>query len=146
MKISKLTGISVKARHHLSKKTLPNIYYTLIYLYPIYCNMVWTNTYPTRLKPFFYDTKKKKVRLMTFSSYRKGTGPIFTSFKLLTIYQLKLCFTNKLTSNSLFCLASFTSRVIGFLQNSLFFQEARGSGGVQNEKKKINKFPNFART
>ena len=30
---------------------------------------------------------------MTFSKYRKETGPIFTSLKLLNIYQLNLFFT-----------------------------------------------------
>ena len=62
MKISKLTGIIAKARHYLPLKTLQNIYYTMIYPYLIYCNTVWTNTYPTRLKPI-YMIQKKIVRL-----------------------------------------------------------------------------------
>ena len=92
MKISKLTGIIAKARHYLSLKTLQNLYYTRIYPYLIHCNTVWTNTYATRLKPI-YMIQKKIVRLMTFSRYRKETGPIFTSLKLLKIYQLNLFFT-----------------------------------------------------
>ena len=92
MKISKLTGIIAKARHYLPLKTLQNIYYTMIYPYLIYCNAVWTNTYPTRLRPI-YMIQKKIVRIMTFSKYREETRPIFTSLKLLNIYELNLYFT-----------------------------------------------------
>ena len=53
MKISKLTGIIANARHNLPPKILQNIYYTMIYPYLIYCNAVWTNTYPTRLRPIY---------------------------------------------------------------------------------------------
>ena len=58
MKISKLTGIIAKARHYLPLKTLQNIYYTMIYPYLIYCNAVWTNTYPTRLRPIYMIQNK----------------------------------------------------------------------------------------
>ena len=76
MKISKLTGIIAKARHYLPLKTLQNIDYTMIYPYLMYCNAVWTNTYPTRLRPI-YMIQKKIVRIVTFSKYREETRPIF---------------------------------------------------------------------
>ena len=37
--------------------------------------------------------QKKIVRIITFSKYREGTRPIFTSLKLLNIYELNLYFT-----------------------------------------------------
>ena len=40
-KISKMTGIMAKARHHLTSKTLLTLYHTMIYPYLIYCSIIW---------------------------------------------------------------------------------------------------------
>ena len=66
MKISKLTGLMAKGRHYVTLKTLQNIYCTMIYPYLTYCNIIWTSTYPTRLRSI-YLIQKKIVRIMTFS-------------------------------------------------------------------------------
>ena len=68
-KISKMTGIMAKARHYLSLKTLQTIYDTMVYPYLTYCNIIWTSTYPTRLKSIFM-IQKKIVRIMTFAKYK----------------------------------------------------------------------------
>ena len=52
-KISKMTGIMAKARHVLSIQTLKKIYNTMVYPYLTYCSIIWTSTYPTRLKSIF---------------------------------------------------------------------------------------------
>ncbi len=57
-KILKMTGIMAKARHYLSVKTLKTIYNTMIYPYLTYCSIIWTSTYPTRLKSIFTIQKK----------------------------------------------------------------------------------------
>ena len=49
-KISKMTGIIAKARHYISLKSFITIYNTMIYPYLLYCNIIWTSTYPTRLQ------------------------------------------------------------------------------------------------
>ena len=86
-KISKMTGIMAKARHHLTSKTLLTLYHTMIYPYLNYCNNIWGSTYPTRLLSIF-KTQKKIVRIMTFSNYNDDTRPLFESLKILNIHQL----------------------------------------------------------
>ena len=72
-KISKMTGLMVKARHDLSLKTLQSIYDTMVYPYITYCNIVWKSTYQSRLKSLFM-LQKKIVRIMTFQNIKKNPG------------------------------------------------------------------------
>jgi len=85
-KISKMTGIMAKARHYLSQKTLQTIYDTMVYPYLTYCNIVWTSTYPSRLKSLFM-LQKKIVRIMKFAKYKEKSRPLFLSLKILNIYE-----------------------------------------------------------
>ena len=91
-KISKMTSIMAKARHHLTSKTLLTLYHTMIYPYLNYCNNIWGSTYPTRLLSIF-KTQKKIVMTMTFSNYNDDTKPLFQSLKILNIYQLNTYLT-----------------------------------------------------
>ena len=86
-KTSKLSGIMIRARRHLPLKTLQMIYNALVYPYLTYCNVVWANTYPSRLEGI-HKVQKKIVRIITFSKYLQETRPIFLSLGLLTIYEL----------------------------------------------------------
>ena len=86
-KTSKLSGIVAKLRHYLDIKTLRNIYYTMIYPYLTYCNIVWGSNYCTRLKSL-HKVQKKIVRLMTFSKFKESTKPIFKELKLLDLFEL----------------------------------------------------------
>ena len=90
-KISKMTGIMARARHHLTSKTLVNLYHTMIYPYLNYCN-IWGSTYPTRLLSIF-KTQTKIERIMTFSNYNDDTRPLFESIKILNIYQFNTYLT-----------------------------------------------------
>ena len=54
----KMTGIMANTRHYLSLKTLQTIYDTMVYPYLTYCDIVWTSTYPSRLKSLFMLEKK----------------------------------------------------------------------------------------
>ena len=78
-----------KARHYLSLKTLQTIYDTMVYPYVTYCNIIWTGTYPTRLKSIFM-IPKKIVRIMTFAKYKDKSRPLFLSLKILNIYELNI--------------------------------------------------------
>ena len=44
-KVSKSTGIIRKSSFYLSKKTLRKLYFSLVYPYFTYCNLVWASTY-----------------------------------------------------------------------------------------------------
>ena len=74
-----------KARHYLSIETLKTIYNTMVYPYLTYCSIIWTSTYPTRLKSIF-AMQKKIVRLMTFAKYQDESRPLFLSLNILIIY------------------------------------------------------------
>lgn len=83
-KISKMSGIMIRARRYISLMTLYTIYNTLIYPYLPYCNILWESTYSTKLKGI-YKIQKTFVRIMTFSKYRQETRPLFLSLGLLNI-------------------------------------------------------------
>ena len=48
-KMAKNTGIISRIRHLLPRHTLIHLYYSLIYPYISYCNIIWASTYRTRL-------------------------------------------------------------------------------------------------
>ena len=67
---------------------------SLIQPYFTYCNTTWASNYVTRLKTLIH-LQKRIVRMMTNSSYREHTTPLFHSLKILKlndiyIYQVAL--------------------------------------------------------
>ena len=86
-RISNMTGIMAKARHYISLENLQTIYNTMVYPYLTYCNIIWSSTYPTRLKSILiFMIQKKIVRIMTFSKYSEESRPLFLSLKIHNIY------------------------------------------------------------
>ena len=92
MKVSKMVGIMAKARHHLSLKLLFTLYDTMIDPYLTYCNVIWANTYSTRLSSIFM-LQKKIVRIITFSNYTEELRRLFKPLKILDIYELNTYLT-----------------------------------------------------
>ena len=64
----------------------------MIYPYLTYCNVIWANTYSTRLRSIFM-LQKKIVRIITFSNYTEESRPLFKSLKILDIYELNTYLT-----------------------------------------------------
>ena len=62
-------------------------FYALVYPYFTYGNIVWGNTYPTRLQKLL-NVQKKIVRLINFKSYMDHSEPSFKYLKILNIYQI----------------------------------------------------------
>ena len=52
------------------------LYYTLIYPYLSHGNIVWKNTYTTRLEPI-RKLQKKIIRIITNPNFKEHTGPLF---------------------------------------------------------------------
>ena len=71
---------------------VPRTQWFILTCHKIMVMIAWSSTYPTRLKSIFM-IQKKVVRIMTFSSYRKETKAIFTSLKIMNIYELVALFT-----------------------------------------------------
>ena len=86
-KLNKMIGILYKARARLDTNILRTLYMTLIYPYLSYCITVWGKTYDTYIKKIFL-VQKKLLRIITFSSYIAHSEPLFTSLKILNIYQI----------------------------------------------------------
>ena len=78
--IIKSTALIAKLRHYTNKNTLKLIYYALVYPYLTYGNLVWGNTYPTRLQKIL-NIQKKIIRLISFKSYLEHTDPLFQNLR-----------------------------------------------------------------
>ena len=61
--IIKASALIAKIRHYTNKNTLNVLYYALVYQYLTYGNLIWGNTYPTRLLKIL-NLQKKIIRLM----------------------------------------------------------------------------------
>jgi hypothetical protein len=93
-KISKSIGIIFRARLHLSPETKLLLYYTLIYPYLNYCNIIWSSTYISHLNRIFL-LQKRAVRILTNSDFLAHTAPLFQRLKILDIYKINSFFTGK---------------------------------------------------
>ena len=69
------------------------LYYALVYPYLIYCNLIWGNTYKTRIQRLV-SIQKKIMRLITFKFYLEHTEPIFRDLEILSIEQINCYLTN----------------------------------------------------
>ena len=86
-KVAKTTGILYKARHFFSSQALRTLYYSLIYPYLNYGNIIWGNTYPSRLESI-RKLQRKIIRIISFSDFRDHTRPLFKNLSILPIEDL----------------------------------------------------------
>jgi hypothetical protein len=102
--IIKSAGLIAKLRHFTNKNSLKLVYYALVYPYLTYGNLVWGNTYPTRLQKLL-NVQKKIVRLISFKSYMEHSKPLFLDLKILNIYQINdyLCSLFIYRRNYMYC-------------------------------------------
>lgn len=103
-KISKSIGILRRGRCLLKAETLQTLYYSFLYPYFSYCIEIWGFTYTTYLEPLNI-LQKKIVRIITSSSYREHTAPLFDKLKILNLSKLvsfRMClFLFKYVNNDL---------------------------------------------
>ena len=86
-KIGKNIGVIRRIRHLVARKILINLYYTMIYPYISYCNMVWASNYKTNLNCIFL-LQKRFIKMITFSSKFTSSSPLFQSLRILPIFEL----------------------------------------------------------
>ena len=103
-KIAKGIGIICKARKFFNKNILLTLYYCFIYPYMTYCIEVWGNAYKMYLNTI-EKLQKRAIRIITCSSYRCHTAPLFCSLNILNLSNTYLYFITlfmfKYESNSL---------------------------------------------
>ena len=83
-KISKSIGIIFKLAPFLPTRTLINLYYSLIYPYFIYCNLVWGGTYSTHLDPLL-KLQKKALRIINKKPFLHPTNELFFNNSILKL-------------------------------------------------------------
>ena len=88
-KLSKSIGILSKARMYFDKKTMILLYYSFIYPYLLYANLIWGNTNKTRMWPIV-RIQKIAIRLMFNIRRRDSTSKYFRKellFKFEDLYR-----------------------------------------------------------
>ncbi len=83
-KVNKSIGIIRRVSHLVSRNCLLTLYYSLIYPYLSYCNIVWA-TFPTTLHKILV-LQKRFVRITTWSESYAISTPLFKKLQVLTIY------------------------------------------------------------
>src|SRR6218665_111466 len=87
-KIAKNAGIIARSSYLLLQTIRIKLYYSLIFPYLTYCNVVWASNYESRLSRLVI-LQKRAIRVVARVSSREHTGPIFSRLKILNIEQIK---------------------------------------------------------
>ena len=86
-KISKGIGVLYKLRHFVPSRILINIYNAIVLPHLNYCNEIWGKTYKLHVDKL-YTLQKRAVRLITKSSFRSPSMPLFIKLKIMPVYEL----------------------------------------------------------
>ena len=81
-KIARGIGMIIKARHCLNKNALLTLYYSFIYPYLIYCNVVWGSNYASNLQKLD-SLQKKVVRIITNTRRTDPVDHLFDDLKII---------------------------------------------------------------
>ena len=71
------------------KSSLRMLYYSLIYPYFYYCNIVWASTYKTNLRRLVI-LQKRIIRIINKSHFNAHTEPIFKDLGILKFNDIHL--------------------------------------------------------
>ena len=86
-KISKSVSILKMLKFTFPSNVLKNIYFSLIYPYYTYCNLVWGSADSTHID-ILIKLQKKAVRCISKVGYLDHTGPLFNNLKLLQVNEI----------------------------------------------------------
>ena len=86
-KLAKSIGILSRARKFLNKTTLKQLYYSFLYPYLTYCNVIWGKATENSLGPIF-KTPKRAIRIIENIRYRDSTKEAFFKLKILRLPEL----------------------------------------------------------
>ena len=73
----------------LPESSLRMLYFSLIYPYFYYCNIVWASTYKTNLRRLFI-LQKRIIRIINKSHFNAHTEPIFKDLGILKFNDIHL--------------------------------------------------------
>ena len=89
-KVAKSIGIMSRCSFFLPKTSLRMLYYSLLYPYFYYCNIVWASTYKTNLRRLVI-LQKRIIRIINKSHFNAHTDPIFKDLGILNL-MISICF------------------------------------------------------
>ena len=88
-KISKSIGIISKASFYLLQKSLFTLYYSIVYPYIDYCNVVWASTYQNNLRRINL-LQKRAIRILNKCKFDTHTDPLFKKCFILKVHDIFL--------------------------------------------------------
>ena len=71
-------------RTFITRNTLKMLYYTLVYPYLSYCNIIWGSACKTLLDKLV-GLQKRALRMCTGASFRSSSNPLFLQLQILKI-------------------------------------------------------------
>ena len=86
-KISKSVSILKRIKFIFPTDILKSLYYSLVYPYLTYCNIIWCGAANTQLDPLI-KLQKKAVRIICKVGYIDHTVPLFEDLKLLQVKEI----------------------------------------------------------
>ncbi len=136
-KIAKSVGIIYRSRYLLSSATRLSLYYTLIYPYLTYCNIVWSSTYVTNLNRILL-LQKRAVRILTNSEYRAHSDPLFKQLKILDIFKLNLFHIGKFMFLYHHCMLPTCFDELFITNNQIHGYNTRSAGNYRSHACRTN--------
>ena len=88
-KVAKSIGTISRCISFLPKTSLRMLYYSLIYPYFYYCNIVWASTYKTNFLRLVI-LQKRIIRIINKSHFNAHTDPIFKDLGILKFNDIHL--------------------------------------------------------
>ena len=92
-KISKSSGVINKLSKVFDEEVLTMLYYSLVYPYLTYCNLIWGNAYSTHISRLI-TLQKRIIRILSFSDRIAHTQPIFRRLKIIKVKDLYTYFSS----------------------------------------------------
>ena len=86
-KSSKTIGMLYKAWFYVTRKSLLSLYFSPVYPYLTYRNVVWSSTYPTNINRI-YLLRKRIVRTICAADHRAPGKPLIQKLGIFEIYSL----------------------------------------------------------
>ena len=87
-KLSKAIAIMYRIKRYVIQETLCGLYYSLVYRYLTYCNVIWGNTFKTHSKPII-SLQRKADRCLNFRNLNDcSTDALMIEMKMIEFADL----------------------------------------------------------
>lgn len=88
-KMAKGIGILKKVKFKLDRKTQINLYYTFVYPYLTYCNIIWGNSAKVNINRLLV-LQKRILRIIYNVDVRHSSKEFFDASKIMNVYELNI--------------------------------------------------------